>query len=456
MLPRVPTAALVAVLACGQAGTLPRCRKSSECESGLVCLVPVASEQGVCASPPFGVGLVAPAPNAQVGGGGVDVMAVVSVASSDGAPPDTVAVVADGKEVGALALASRSGAILQYQGTYVPPPGISRAVVLAVAAKTTAGTVPSDAIFVVVDTKPPLVTPVRASCAGGCARDGALVVQVQVQEEHAGSVEASLEVGGHAPVPLVAVGPGDFEATLPLAEWRFPAFSGSAAVTVLARDSFGNESSVSFAPISVTRLRWVTDVRVAGQAPVGLTGAAIDGTEVVIGKTDGKLHFVSPDGTERTSTSVAIKSAPSVGQSAVWIGSDDGNLYGIKSDGTLLTCPASDPATGSLFTPAIRLTPTEAAYTGGSAAKLYGSTTGSNGCFPATPASTTDAVTSSAIIVGDTLFAPTLDAFGAGSIRTFALDLKTGSAATVADGSNSCGTIQSPPAWDGTDLFVAC
>src|SRR6266536_576553 len=174
MLPRLPTAALVAVLACGQAGTLPRCRKSSECESGLVCLVPVASEQGVCASPPFGVG-----------GVGVDVMAVVSVASSDGAPPDTVAVVADGKEVGALALASRSGAILQYQGTYVPPPGISRAVVLAVAAKTAAGTVPSDAIFVVVDTKPPLVTPVRASCAGGCARDGALVGQVHVQEEHA-------------------------------------------------------------------------------------------------------------------------------------------------------------------------------------------------------------------------------------------------------------------------------
>jgi len=461
MPPRLLAVALLAVIACGQAGTLPRCRKNAECESGLVCLVPVASEQGVCASPPFGVGLVAPAPNAQVGGGGVEVTAVVSVASSDGAPPDTVAIVADGKEVGALALASRSGAILQYQGTYVPSPGISRAVVLAVAAKTAAGTVPSDAIVVVVDTKPPLVTPVRASCAGGCARDGALVVQVQVEEEHAGSVEASLEVGGHAPVPLVAVGPGDFEATLPLAEWRFPAFSGIAAVTVLARDSFGNESSASFPAVAVTRLRWAKDLR-DPQVPTALklTGPAIDALgDVTLGGSDGKLYVVHPAGDVRSSLSIgsaAFSAPPSASATTVWIGSDDGNLYGRKSDGTLLTCPASGQATGTLFTPAIRLTPTEAAYTGGSAMKLYGSTTGSNGCFPATPASTSDAVTTSPVIAGGKVFVATASGIGAGSVRTFALDLAAGSLVSPVDGAVACGRIDSPLAADASNVIAAC
>ncbi len=399
---------LLSVGCSGDSGSLPRCQKSADCDSGLVCLVPVDGESGVCASPPFGVGLIEPAPGANVGGAGVTVTAQVSVAGPGGKAPDDVLMVVNGADGSSLTLTGRDGAILTYQGKYVPRAGAPQAVTLWVSARTSAGSVPSDAVILVVDAKAPALFLATAGCAPLCRRDEKMRVAVQVDDEHAVSVDASLDLDGYAtPVPLGATGNGhEYEARIPLKDLPFPRFSGTVSARIRARDTFGNESVADVPPVPVTRLRWVYDAKADGISSPALNS---DGQVLlgVAGTTD-QLRSVGPDGKElwrMTLGGKGVDAAPSIGPNALWVGSEDGDLYGRKLDGTLLTCPAQGQRTpGSLFTPAIRLDPAEAAYTAGSAKNLYGAAPA--GCFPS-PASTGDAVTTSPVIAGGKVFVAT-------------------------------------------------
>jgi outer membrane protein assembly factor BamB len=224
-------------------------------------------------------------------------------------------------------------------------------------------------------------------------------------------------------------------------------------VRVRARDAFGNESAIDARPVPLTRLRWVYDAKADG-----VTSPAVDADGTVLlgvaGTTD-QLRAVSPDGDKLWGMTLGIKgvvAAPSIGPSRVWVGSDDGNLYGRKHDGSLVTCPATGQATpGSLFTPAIRLAPAEAAYSAGSAKYLYGATADPAGCLPTSPATTVDAVTTSPVITGGKVFVVTAKA-GASTLRRFADD-GTGEASLP----TSCGTVAAPPAADENgDVLLAC
>jgi outer membrane protein assembly factor BamB len=91
------------------------------------------------------------------------------------------------------------------------------------------------------------------------------------------------------------------------------------------------------------------------------------------------------------------------------------------------------------------------AYSGGSAKYLYGGTADPDGCLPASPASTVDAVTTSPVIAGGKVFVVTAKA-GASTLRRFADD-GTGEASLP----TSCGTVVAPPAADGNgDVLLAC
>ena len=108
--------------------------------------------------------------------------------------------VAGSREAGALALAAREGAVLTYAGVYAPPAGVVlNALSLFVAAKTSAGNVPSDGVLVDVDTKPPVLTSAGGGCGvGPCWRDARLDVFVKVEDDHPGDdVVVLLDLDGY-------------------------------------------------------------------------------------------------------------------------------------------------------------------------------------------------------------------------------------------------------------------
>jgi hypothetical protein len=439
----------------GSEGTQPRCSRNTDCVSGLVCLLPVAGEQGVCTSPPFGVGLVAPASGARAGKAGIDVAAQVTVANASAAGPDAVVILANGSRAGTLTLAGRDGALLDYRGTYVPPDGAVGSIVLAVAATISAGVIPSEGVAIFVDAKAPVLSSGATFCTATCLRDEIVPVTVEIEEDEIDTVEASLDLDGHAQwAPLHAVTPTLFAGELHLATYAFPSFSGTAAARFRARDRSGNETVLDIPAVPVTRVRWVHDAQaLAVTAPA----VAPDGSLVIaVNSSSAQLRAVGVDGVEKWRTSVGnqgIVQAPTMGAGMTWVGSNDGNLYGRFANGTLLTCPSSNQVPGSMFTPALRLAP-EAAYSGGSAAKLYGANaTGT--CFGA-GVSTTDAVTTSPVIVNDTLYVASVSSLGTASVRSFGLDLLAKAAVSPMDGSVACGRIDASPAANGTSLFVGC
>jgi outer membrane protein assembly factor BamB len=398
--------------------------------------------------------MIEPAPGASVGAAGVTVTVKVTTAGPGTTPPEAVQMAVDGEVESSLALAGRDGSIFTYQGKYVPKAGTLRTVRLWVWVTTPGGLVPSNAVVLVVDAKAPRLEPnPGAYCPSStCRRDDQLRVDVWAEDDHAISLEAALDLDGYAtPVPLAATGsPHAYTGQIALKDRPFPRFSGFAIARVRARDAFGNESVIDIRPVEVTRLRWAYDAKADG-----VTSPAVDadGTMLlgVAGTTD-QLRAVSPDGDKLWGMTLGIKgvvAAPSIGPSRVWVGSDDGNLYGRKPDGSLVTCPATDQGTpGSLFTPAIRLAPAEAAYSGGSAKVLYGRDP--DGCF--LPASTVDAVTTSPVITGGKVFVATVNGTGAATIRSFGQDLAKGSVST----SGFCGRIEAPLAADASGVLIAC
>jgi outer membrane protein assembly factor BamB len=189
---------------------------------------------------------------------------------------------------------------------------------------------------------------------------------------------------------------------------------------IRARDTFGNESVLDLGPLEMTRLRW------AYPAGTPATGAAIgDDGHVIVGlsSTTNNLLTIDGSGSKVRSVTVAkppattgsfITSAPSIG-AKTWVGSSDGLLYGVDSTFSLVgpACPTT-AASGTMFTPAVRVAPTEAAYSGGSAGKVYGAS--SAGCLATPPAVV---LGNSPAIAGDKVYA--LDATGALSRYTSGL-----------------------------------
>ncbi|HVI73837.1 MAG TPA: hypothetical protein VM683_02535, partial [Anaeromyxobacteraceae bacterium] len=377
----------------------------------------------------------------------------MTLAASDAAPP-TVALIVDGAEVGALAPTARDGAVLTYSGTYLPPAGVVATPAVFVAARTSAGSIPSDGVFVDVDTKPPALTLVSGPGCGrfaACPRDGAIDLFVAVAEDHPGVVEATVDLDGHQ--LAVPFGPAqigtDLTVSIPLARYPFARFSGTVKPRVHARDAFGNEATLEVAAFPVTRLRWARDLRDAAQSALKVTGAAVRTTgDVVVGGSDGKLHVVTADGIALLPmgiSSFTISSAPSLGASTIWVGSDDGKLYGRVDADTIFGCPAS-AAVGSMFTPAIRLASAESAYTGGSVGKLYGANADRT-CFASV--ASTGALGASAIIAGDKLYVLTSDA----TLRRYS--------ATLSDdawsiSTSSCADVPAPMAYATGSIFFAC
>ncbi|GEJ57558.1 outer membrane protein assembly factor BamB family protein [Anaeromyxobacter diazotrophicus] len=451
---------LVAIgLACGGGSAPGGCRANAECGAGLVCVVPASGQPGTCQKPPIAIALTAPPAGARAGAAGLAVTARVTLAAADGVPPP-VALVVDGAEVGPLAQSARDGAVVSYAGTYLPPAGLVATPTLFVVARTSAGVIPSDGVFVDVDTKPPVLKRTVGPACGtraACPRDGAIDLFVAVAEDHPGVVEATVDLDGHQlaiPFQPAAVGT-DLTVAVPLAKYPFPRFSGTVKVRVHARDAFGNEAVLDDLPaFPVTRLRWTKDLRDASQSALKVTGAAVRSSgEVVVGASDGKLRVVSADGAgllPTTVSSFAISSAPSLGASTIWVGSDDGKLYGYsESDGVAFGCP-STAAVGAMFTPAVVSGTPELVFSAGGASAIYGMSADKK-CLGGTGVSTTDPVTTASISKGGKLFLLTSRA-ARSTLRRYSTGL-----AEEASGATSCGTVATPPAIDQDGhILLAC
>jgi outer membrane protein assembly factor BamB len=454
---RALVASLMAIgLACGSAGVPSGCHDSSECGAGLVCIVSSSGQPGSCQPPPIAIAMTAPAAGAKVGLTGATIRARVTLAASDAAPPSAVVLVVDGAEAGTLALESRDGAVLAYAGSYVPRAGLVSNPALFVAARTSAGTIASDGVFVDVDTKPPVLKLVSGPGCGrfaACPRDGAIDLFVAVTEDHPGVVEATVDLDGHA--LAVPFGPAqigtDLTVSIPLARYPFPRFSGTVKPRVHARDAFGNEATLDeLAAFPVTRLRWAYDSK-----GLSVTSPAIasDGSAVVgVNAIADQLRGIREDGLEGWRSSIGTKgivSAPSLGASTVWVGSDDGKLYGRVDADTIFGCPAS-AAVGSMFTPAVLGGATEKAFSAGAASKLYGGASDRT-CTTSTGVSTTDPVTTAPAAAGGKLFVLTTRA-ARSTVRRYSAEL-----AEEANATTTCGTVVSPPAIDGEGgVVVSC
>jgi outer membrane protein assembly factor BamB len=284
-----------------------------------------------------------------------------------------------------------------------------------------------------------------------CPRDGAIDLFVAVTEDHPGTVEATVDLDGdQLAVPFGPAQIGtDLTVSIPLARYPFPRFSGTVKPRVHARDAFGNEATLDVAEFPVTRLRWATDLRDAAQSALKVTGAAVrPNGDAVVGGSDGKLHLVTSDGMVLLPmgiSSFAISSAPSLGASTIWVGSDDGKLYGRVDADIIFGCPAS-AAVGSMFTPAVRLTPAESAYSGGSVGKLYGANVDRT-CF--TNTASTAALGASAIIATDKLYVLTSDSTLKRYTSTLGDDAWSVS-------TTSCADVPAPMTYAAGSIFFAC
>jgi outer membrane protein assembly factor BamB len=471
------------LLACGSSRRDSRCEKSEDCKDGEVCIVSVEGEAGVCAVPGYGVTLVAPAAGTKVNASGVDVQVQVQLASPGGLPPSHVRARTQRgmsrTELGVtesceLSLSGQDGAFLTYQGRCLAQTGYTSITALWGEAETSAGALLTNAVLLGVDGISPAFPEgsgtVACASASSCLRDEEIEVSAYVKDDNLKSVEASLDLEGSATTvllqptgELIPLGGGQrYAARVQLKDLSLPSFSGTLAVRIVASDVAGNETAADLAPKGVTRMRWARDLRTTGEAhedprpPVALTGPAISGSEIVVGKADGKLHFVTSDGAERVNVAISTNYAPSIGSNTVWVGSEDGRLYGLESDGTLLgSCPSSGQVTGSLFTPAVRVTPGEAAYTGGEAAILYEGVPmdSSVSCPSPTTVSPSEAITTSLVASGDVIFAAT--AATTAAVRRFSPDLQPlGEPVTLPQCS---GRITAPPAADSEgEILVAC
>ncbi len=201
----------------------------------------------------------------------------------------------------------------------------------------------------------PAVSAVRVTCAAPCLRDGVLRVEASVQEDRQlASVTATLDLDPSRTVALAPAGQV-YAAELRLEEWPFPAFERPVVATVTAVDGARNSAAME-APADqrpvVTRLRWAQSVEPS--AAVALTSPAVrqDGVVVVAGN-DGKVFFVSPDGTAArdpiSMAPAAITVPPAVADDAVWIGTQSGGLFAISATGAVsqATCSPAEPITGS-------------------------------------------------------------------------------------------------------------
>jgi hypothetical protein len=449
-------------LACGSGsdGGQSGCRANTECTQGLVCVVPAAGGGGTCQAVPLQIVMTAPNADARIGAAGTLVTAHVTMGAPGAVAPATLTMVANAEEVGTLAQKGESGvgADVVYEGRYVPAAGASFTAPFVVLAKTSAGFVLSNGVLVVVDRKAPALSILGTGAGCGalpaCPRDGALDVVVAAEEDHPELLEVALDLDGFAAKVPLAPAFQSFVATVPLAPYPFPHFRGTVQARVHARDSFGNESTLDLPAFPMTRLRWAADLRDVARSPLQLTGAAIaaDG-DAVVGGSDGKLHTVALDGTERSATTVgtgAIRSAPSLGASTVWVGSEDGRLYGRPDTGAVFSCPQSVAVAGAMFTPAVLGGSPENAFSGGGNAKLIRATSTPE-CLPASGTTIGDALDASPVSSAGKLFVVTSRA-ARSTIHRF-----SSAPAEELAVLTTCGNTLAPPTADKNGaIFVSC
>ncbi len=187
------------------------------------------------------------------------------------------------------------------------------------------------------DAVAPVIESVTVTCPTPCLRDSTVAVTVEASDDaKLAAVTASLDLAPGTAFPLTLQG-GVWSGGLPLGDWPFPAFERAVQLTVVARDAAGNEVSTSRPVGTVTRLRWAVDYA-PGELPVPTPGAvAVDdqGT-AILGGSNGKVHFIGPDGVAvRSPVQVgtgALTAPVVVGSSGTWVPSDDGRVYRVPTD----------------------------------------------------------------------------------------------------------------------------
>ena len=232
------------------------------------------------------------------------------------------------------------------------------------------------------DAMPPAVTSVTVACgAGGCVRDGSLVVTAVVTDDkEVFAVDATVDFDPATPVTLVRGAGNEWTRTVSLATLKLPAVAREAVVTVRARDGARNEvleTAATDQRPTVTRVRW----EFPSDAP--LTPPAVrDNGDVLVGRSalTEQLLSVHPDGTKAWSLTIGsgtVTAPPSIGAQAIWVGANDGKLYAVKLDGSgelaspSRTCTASGTAKGP---PAVLTTgSTDVAFGAFSNGRIYAS-----------------------------------------------------------------------------------
>jgi outer membrane protein assembly factor BamB len=187
------------------------------------------------------------------------------------------------------------------------------------------------------DAVPPVIDSATVGCLAPCLRDSTVTVAVTAHDDVGlAAVTARLDLAPATVVPLTLQG-ATWRGDLPLGAWPFPDFERAVEVTVEARDAAGNAATAARTIAQVTRLRWAVDFA-PGDLPVPVPGAvAVDqqGT-AVFGGSNGKVHFIGPDGTvirDRVQVGTGSLTAPVVvGSDGVWVPSEDGKVYRVPVD----------------------------------------------------------------------------------------------------------------------------
>jgi hypothetical protein len=211
--------------------------------------------------------------------------------------------------------------------------------------------------------------------AGGCQRDGSLLVTVEATDDkEVFAVDAAVDLDSTRKVALTRGSDGKWTGTISLDALEFPVLTGEAVVTVRAWDGARNMVPATAGTV-VTRVRW--------EYPAGatLTPAAVTAAgEALVGRNAlaDQLLAVHPDGTKAWSLTLGgatVTTAPSIGAQAIWVGANDGKLYAVKLDGsgelTSRTCTASGTSKGP---PAVLTTgSTDVAFGAFSNGRIYAS-----------------------------------------------------------------------------------
>ncbi len=280
---------------CAWQGKQTFCGSNADCGAGRECYkLSSKDDEGVCVAN-WSIALqLKDMPSVLGPSSAVEATATLTLTADSQTVPQTVDVLVGGIPAGTLAFSSQNGLGVTYSGTFAGPPGLDgRTEVVASVAHGTIDEKRSEPIATTVDTVPPQIANVTATCdRTPCTRDGQITVTATVTDSHLESVALSLDVDGHSQsVPMTNSGSGtSYSGQAPLHTWPFPFFAHTVAVAVTAKDAVENLGTGT-ASVGVTRLRWVYDAGAAVTSPA----VKIDGTLVVgVSATTDQLRGIDP------------------------------------------------------------------------------------------------------------------------------------------------------------------